>query len=363
MMLRLGPKLLTELRDLVFPSCPQNFQDELCNVVLDERTDKVIILNSEADQQLLSILRFANTRTRVDDIIQRCRGWTPALAAVLDAFLMRLGSPAERLLPGKVAFLDRAELRGHLEEILDPASAARIVVIKGPTPSGKTHSSSLIGRVGKGLVGANIQSIWLNEYATDPTMEPVDLMETIIRRLFIPKGEMPTGRRAQDARIVLKLVDWFVGAFNNRRDPDTPVWLVLDGFHLKGCPQWLEELAIQIAHQAATRQIDGLYLFLIGLDDAKVHFPNDCDGAVRVEETMPFTRDHVWTIVDDYAKTLKLTIDYAVKDAILDAIFKDIALPIDHVQMKEIAHRVVAIVQQILRNTLAANTAESGERT
>ena len=351
-MLRLGETAVFDFRGLVFPNAAPNFQYDLCNGVLNVATAAVVVAADNPKQQLLTILQYANQIGKIEEVIQRCRTWSPLLSNAIDTFLTQLGSTTDQVIPGPVAFFNRHDLRENLEAVLDPGGGARIVVITGPSPSGKSHSFKLISRVGKGLAGANAQEIPLYEYAADDKLEPVDLMESIGRLLDIAMDKMPQSRRAQDSRIVIKLIEWFVGAFNNRRDPGKPVWLCLDGFHLSGCPQWAVDFAVNLAIPCASGRIDNLVLFLIGFDETKL--PSQCDGAFRTEEASPFTRDHVWEFVQTYAKSIKLRINENSKQEILDAIFKDIPAAPDHAQMRLIAQRAIKVVDQIRRKAMAA---------
>jgi hypothetical protein len=326
--------------------------------VLNEAPEAVVTSADTPREQLLAILRHANRIGSIEAVINHCRTWSVLLPAAIDDFLARLGSTADQVIPGPVAFFNRHDLREKLDEVLDPGSGARIVVITGPSPSGKSHSFKLISRVGKELAGADTQEILLYDYAQDEKLEPVDLMESITRLLFIPKGEMPQSKRAQDSRIVIKLTEWFVGAFNKVRDASKPVWLCLDGFHLKGCPQWVVDFAVNLAIPCASGRIDNLVLFLVGFDETKL--PSQCDGAFRTEETSPFTLDHVWEFVQTYAKSLKLTIDANSKQEIINAVFKDILAKPDHAQMRLVAQRAIRIVEEIRRKAAAAAGVSGG---
>jgi hypothetical protein len=347
--LKLGVQAVFDLNELIFPNRTPNFQSDLCRGVLNVDGATFITVGINPKEQLLEILTYANRIGRIESVIQRCRTWGDLLPDEIDTFLARLGSTTDQVIPGPVAFFDRHDLRENLNAVLDPNCGACIVIIKGPSPSGKSHSFRLISRVGKGLAGASPQEFPLVDYTE---LEPVELMESIAYKLSMPKAEMPRSKRAQNPRIVVKLTDWFVGAFNNRQDKDKPVWLCLDGFHLSGCPQWAVDFAVNIAIARANGSIDNLVLFLIGFDETKL--PSQCDGAYRVEEVTPFTREHVWEFVLAYGKSMKLAIEANAKQTIIDAVFKDIPDKADHAQMREVAQRAIKVVDRIKRTATEA---------
>jgi hypothetical protein len=353
--MRLGEKAVFDFSELAFPNRLPNFVTRICNGVLN--VDEATFLAGGANEQaqFLAILKYANRRGEVQRVIKHCRTWSTDLSDAIDRFLAQLGSTADQVMPGPIAFFDREDLRNHLEDVLDPNCNTRIVVIKGPSPSGKSYSFKLISRVGKGLAGANPQEVPLVDYTQDPALEPIDLMESIARLLSIPQTEMPRSKRAQDSRIVIKLTEWFVGAFNKRGDSTKPVWLCLDGFHLKGCPQWAVDFAVNLAIPCANGSIDNLVLFLVGFDDTKL--PSQCDGIYRAEDVTPFSPDHVWTFVKTYAKAQKLTIDDTSKTSIIDWVFKDIPAQADHAQMRLVAQRSIKIVDEIKQKAKAAAAA------
>jgi hypothetical protein len=354
--LRFSPRAVFDFSELVFPNREPTFQTRICNGVLNVDAAAIIVAQSDEKAQLLAILQYANRKTRIEEVIQYCRTWSPVLSADIDAFLAKLGSTTDQVIPGPAAFFDRVELRENLDAVLDPGCEVRILAIKGPSPSGTSYSLKLIGRVGKSLAGANIQEIQLDDYASDNTLEPVDLMESISRLLFIPQDGMPKSKRAQDSRIVIKLVEWFVGAFNNRRDADKPVWLCLDGFHIDGCPQWAVDFAINLACACAGGSVDNLVLILIGFDAAKL--PSRCQDARRYEDVTPYTPDHVWEFVQIYAKSLKLPpLDANLKNDIIAGIFKDIPPRPDHTQMRMVAQRAIKVIDEIKRRASPAGGA------
>jgi hypothetical protein len=356
-MSRFGPKALYGLRDIIFPSRALGFQDELCAAVLAIDKGVVIHTTDTELEQLFSILNYANRSDKVNLILDRCRTWSSSLSEQIDQLLDQLGSPLDTVLPGPMPFFDRTDLRGCLDEILDPKIGARILVIKGPSPSGKSHSFTLIGRVGRGRAGADVQRIPLDEFATDDQLEPVDLMTAIANKFHISTMGMPDKRRAQDARITQKLINWFVGAFNGRERPEQTVWLVLDGFNLPGCPTWVHDFAGLLAVQSATEQVDML-LFLIGFDETRL--PSECDFVHRVEHATQPTADHVWEFINAYARSRQFMLDAALKRPMLDAVFKSITLPADHAELKLIAKRAVDIVKEGRRLSIS-HGATSGQ--
>jgi hypothetical protein len=301
---------------------------------------------------ILAALDHFNGSNRIEIFLDKVKGHfrvglavgAPDLDVVImiDGFLKPPGAgpgPATDaiVVPPNVLFFNRRGLRQALTSFVDVMMNYRILIIHGPAASGKTHSYFLIDYVGRRQAGVDVVLQYLNDFF-DETVEPFELMEAIAQKIGLDTTTMPRAARAQDARIVLKLVNWFVGMFAKRPRDSQAVWLVIDGFNLVGCPDWAYQFGYRLALEVAQRGALALKLVLIGVDPTRLD-PTALTFACR-DPAIHVTPSDVWDFVTNFASNHQLSLANVPRDVLLSGFFDGLPTPPDHAAAREIASRV-----------------------
>lgn len=176
-------------------------------------------------------------------------------------FVAPTNDPHEAILLGRLSFMNRTRLRQHLKEFTNPgAHSGRVIVVRGPSPSGKTHSWHLVRHLAH-LANAKPEFVPIGYKAS---CGPVDLMLRIRRILGLSDRDWPVlADDPQESQASVQLADWFMGRLPELR---IPRWLVIDD--LNGPSPTLDtlELVNELAVRIENAKPDNLWLVLLGFD-------------------------------------------------------------------------------------------------
>jgi len=228
----------------------------------------------------------------------------------------------------------------------------RILTIEGDPATGKSYSAHLIEHVGQKLAAADVVIVRVARLLEDklvvgegPDLEPYELADYIGENLGLRlKPELRT-TKAQDARIVQKLLNWLSANFSERRHPATPVWLVLDDLNFAACPAWIHDFALALAERTLSAQLADLRLFLIGLNQDKL--TGDAWFSSTQDVHTALTRDDVWNFIVKAAAEQERPVEPSQKSLALQHVWGDLKAPLRHEEAREVARKAVVLVRNL----------------
>jgi hypothetical protein len=304
------------------------------------------------DGNLLSasyaLMFHAYSAHRIDDYLEALRTISPHLKCEIDALLgVEKPCPTEaQLLWGAIPMFDRKTLRSTLVEI-SKKEGPKIVAIEGAEASGKSHSAHLIAFVGKEKVGAEVVTIRLaellgaklssSEGAAITELEPYEIFDVTSDAIGLEVPDRYRTSRAQDVRVVQRLLSWFGGAFGRRIDPIQPVWLIIDDLNFSACPPWVIELCVGLGDRFARGQLADLWVFLIGLPKTRLNPEALYFAAGDIH--LPPTPEDVWQFLLKAAAEKDKPLPAAERDIVIQEVWGTAPGPLRHEDLREVTAR------------------------
>jgi len=234
----------------------------------------------------------------------------PALKALEDEF--KIKAPPANISPyhmcrlgGGTVMVNRADLRDAVEEMREDEQGRRILLIRGDSRSGKSHSLQLITFIKQVKGGFEPIAIDLDPRRDDATrlvITAADLAERLIRLSGYPLAvpSPPTDR--QWSKWVQSFGDDFAryaGADQARR------WIVIDGMN----KVLLDQSAVDLIQELAMRiysSLPGMRLVLVGYEQT---LPATILPYVQLDQPGRLTKEDLVTFFALVAQELRKTLD------------------------------------------------------
>ena len=184
-----------------------------------------------------------------------------------------VGDPfGDLLLAGNLPFLDRRPLRAALRRLWESNGVAgdkskSIIVVSGPSKSGKSYSSELINHVGKRLPDLTPAKVSLGE-ETGALTGPFEAAKSIALAMRVTEDPVIDGSEKAPLRRAQLYADWVLA---KRAETGKKWWIVLDGFDDPDLPDlthaFVQHLALGVTDQAIKGQV---FLLLLGYPKERV---------------------------------------------------------------------------------------------
>lgn len=245
-------------------------------------------------------------------------------------------------LRGKL-FINRVPLRNALRDMFAPDGATRVVAVKGPSRSGKSHSIYLIEHGER--VGSYEKAVVRLEQNQGPvTMTPTLLTQSVLDLIGGDAARVPPeSHDVTETRWIARMADYVVGQIKTK--PRT-VFVVLDGFADPNLPAQTKQLVQEFVKRADREPTLRLAL----LDYTEDLLAPDVAGRLATEPIGSFTEDDLRFFFASYAKTQRVPEPPAAAiTTIVDEIVK--ALPPADRERNE---RVAAVVKEWTRRLKGA---------
>jgi hypothetical protein len=196
-----------------------------------------------------------------------------------DAYQVRLLGPARR------PMIDRAELRRNLKGFMDERDRP-VLLIRGPTQSGKSYSFQLMKHVAGGLDDPRLILIDFSYAASGNTATA--LMAMICSRLGL-RDVTGRAKRTTATKFAAELVDDLVGAY--RFDDRITRILVIDGLNRPDLDPDVHNLVVKLATEVVNDQLSRTKLVLTG-------YPGTIDRqlsfSMMSEDIRTLTETDIW---------------------------------------------------------------------
>lgn len=219
-----------------------------------------IAAGSNYTDVVFTLIRWAETTNRVAALVRGAQNVTPnnaLLNAWADQILPRLAArqPPAWYLPtdafetcflrGEQPFVDRADLRDHLRNLVNGAGS-RVLVVNGPPISGKSYSLEYIAYLAEALGGPfRIAFIDLREESSS-AIGPDAVVRSLAHQMSLAVASIPT-QAAQAARWVQELRDWIMGGIAQTGSS----WcFIFDGFDHADVPEETRQLLKHLMSRA-----------------------------------------------------------------------------------------------------------------
>jgi hypothetical protein len=165
--------------------------------------------------------------------------------------------PHDAIVLGRFPFIGRPILRQVIREFTHPSAySARVLVIRGDAPGGKSYSWWYLHHLAVSMVNATALVLHLK----DTGYTPRQLFEQVALLLSIPTADLPDMTDNPQFARVDELVNWLKG-----RLPSLvrPYWLVIDDLNDESVTPALREAAYAIAYCAEVQKMN-LWIALLG---------------------------------------------------------------------------------------------------
>jgi hypothetical protein len=174
-------------------------------------------------------------------------------------FLSPTGDPHDAVLLGRLAFVDRADLRQVIREFTSPSPfTTRVLVVHGEKPSGKSYSWAFLRHLAE-TAGAVPQRLQLK----DKRYSPRAFLEQVARLLRLDPREMPQQPDNPQEVTITPLIGWLQG---NLPGLTTPYWLVVDDLNDPSVTPEVRNAAYALAYCAEDSR-QNLWVALLGYND------------------------------------------------------------------------------------------------
>lgn len=176
------------------------------------------------------------------------------------AFFPSTGPACDAILLGKLAFVDRQDLRSALQDFINPSLyTTHVLIVRGEQPGGKSYSWHFLQHLS---FNAGATALRLRLRNTDYT--PKQIFEEIGRLLrFDLSSLLPMTDDPQLSRID-PLVNWFKGQIVTM---EKPYWLVIDDLNEPNITKPIQEAVYAITCAVEETKPQNLWLALLGYND------------------------------------------------------------------------------------------------
>jgi hypothetical protein len=257
----LAPNLAAKLQDMVTRAEDENSLGKLLDAAIDIRpaAQPLIALRGELAAQIIA---------EREDHYKAC--W----------------------LLGDRVLLDRKPLREALKRVNDVQAGKHILVVHGPSLSGKSHSYQMIRylqerRGGFKLVWVDMKTLVAS--AAGDELRPEELGQALVDQMNLSEN-MPPRSNEQDARWVQRFCNWLTGRLAGS---STLYWIVLDSFDKTLVPTGVHDLIRELAVRVESN-LGQVRLILLGYKEQdKQDLPSEVFGGLEEETLGPIAEQEL----------------------------------------------------------------------
>lgn len=268
---------------------------ELARLAFDLTLDQLTLAANLLDKvnALIGKAEELNCLGRLLDAAIDLRPAAPPLKDVRAALQALLVSEREDhykacWLLGERVLLDRKPLRDALRRVDDNQTGKHILVVQGPSLSGKSHSYQMIRYLQERRGGFKI--IWVDmaklvASAAGDELRPEELGQALADQMSIAES-IPPRNSEQDARWVQRFCNWLTGRLAGG---GTLYWIVLDSFDKTLIPTGVHDLIRELAVRVESN-LGQVRLILLGYKEQdKQDLPAEVFGGLEEETLSPIT--------------------------------------------------------------------------
>jgi pimeloyl-ACP methyl ester carboxylesterase len=211
---------------------------------------------------------------------------------------------------GGKLFIDRKALRSALRDITSPDGKTRVLAVKGPAQSGKSHSIYYIEHIQR-LLKYEKALVELDEDKGPASFMPEDLAESLLHQIGGDATRVPKQSLAMtESRWIGRVADYLVGQIKSKHQM---VFVVLDGFGHPSVPQSTRDLVRELVQRADTEPL--LRIALLDFTDDLLS--PKAAGRSATEPLDGFTEGDLRAFFLAYARKCGAILDPAALDAIV----------------------------------------------
>jgi pimeloyl-ACP methyl ester carboxylesterase len=236
--------------------------NELVSVSLGVRLDALLLAAPQApiETRLPFVIRLADHTGGMEAFIQAALERFPGpvlqgkVGPLLTVIRLRretpsaVGDPFEAHDLGGKFLINRSVLRNAIRGVVDTTNKTRVVAVKGPSRSGKSHSIYFIEHIEQrlGKYDKAVVRLELDEPAA--TFTPQQLAGSILDLINGNRSGIPEKTvDVTETRWIRRIADYLVGQIKGR---PRPVFVVLDGFANESLPPLTRELVRELVKRA-----------------------------------------------------------------------------------------------------------------
>ena len=292
-----GPELKT-LRDHMVRLLSMSDLEMLVSF-LDHDLESIAGANADKTKAAFRVLIAANNEGWLTELLTGFRDERPddpALKAFTESLLAAPGAvppdPYNACYPDSRPCVNRASLRSTLRSLV--AGQARILIVRGESRTGKSHTANLIKALSRN-VGFEVIAVDLVRYAAAGDVTPPDIGRALADQMGLTGA--PALGNEQLSRWTLSYFDWLVGQMRNRAET---FWVVIDGFQSISVSQavndFVDELCARINGTLLTMRAVLISYERELSSDIDPILSTDVTGAITVDDLtrffVQFYRDH-----------------------------------------------------------------------
>ena len=184
--------------------------------------------------------------------------------------------------PGSIPFVDRDSFREALREFID--KRLPVLIVYGKEKSGKSHSYELINHVFLGCTEPIVSKIDFLDSIDGSTA--ADLMVIMRDRLGVPPRRRINIRTGSAMDHVRKIINEFIGDYNQSHDPRFRRIIVIDGADRVDIDEDVLALVRLLINNCVDNQLFGCQLIVIGF---RGNLTGNIRFKVKPDETSPIT--------------------------------------------------------------------------
>ena len=202
-------------------------------------------------------------------------------------------------LRGKL-FIDRQPLRQALRDMVAPDGTTRVLAVKGPSRSGKSHSIYLIEHAQRELSSYDKVEVSLSKSDSPVTFTPTHLARSVIDQIGGDSTRLPPEPKGvTEPRWLEQIADYLLGQLKLK---GTMACLVLDGFAEANLNKLTKEM-VQTLVKRADREPK---LRLVLLDYNEDLLCREIAGRLVIEPIGRFSDDDLRLFITKYARSQRL---------------------------------------------------------
>jgi hypothetical protein len=254
-----------------------------------------VLTGNTLDLQTLALLNWAESEGRLNDLLQKLvddpphghSGLEYTIFALTQGEIMKTKTsdrpqvqPYQDWFAADIPFVDRSDLRKHLEELAgSPPGPRSVLVIEGQDLSGKTHST----RLAKQCQPADrLVSIDINDYQT--RFNALDLARGIMQ--YRDEEGLPPFDPTKENDAVPRLLSWLIGKLKTRK-----MWLIIDHCNRQSMTDAARELLLMLTQRVEQGELPNVRLILVDVERNKL--PGRLKFATRHDIATPPSVDHI----------------------------------------------------------------------
>jgi hypothetical protein len=225
-------------------------------------------------------------------------------------------------------FVGRPKLRSFVKNLLRRTDVPRVIMVYGPSDSGKTYSKFLVHHVQN-------QTPYLKAFSFEAkppaTYTPEKLATEILRKLKPPNGVPLPPAEDKPAHYAEDLANLILAQI-----PAGPLWLVFDGFSDAAVPQATRLLLAKLANEAYANAAN-LRIVLLGCQKGEIALVNAFSEVIAPPSAQDL-QDFFSAVWKAYGRPISAAEISAAVQQVMDA---DDQSDARFVKMYERAHEIV----------------------